>query len=148
MEATARCGCGALEVLVSGSPVAQMVCHCRDCQSFTGLACVEGVFFKNVDCQIEGQSNVDIAVGGTGAKKFHHTCSACGDPVYVQVQALNNAIAIGADRLSPFEFVAEAHIWTSEKVSDSHIPPDLPQSTDGPPPAIVARLIRDFWQSP
>ena len=147
METTACCKCGELKVLISGSPVAQMVCHCRDCQRFTGLDCVEGVFFKSGDCQIHGQSEIDTAVGATGAKKLHHTCSACGDPVYVQVQALNNAVAIGADKLSPFEFVPEAHIWTSEKVSDSRIPADLPQSTDGPPPAIVARLIRDFWQS-
>ena len=33
-----RCGCGVVEVQLTGAPVAQYVCHCVDCQAVHGKA--------------------------------------------------------------------------------------------------------------
>ena len=67
MEASAHCNCGELKLMVSSPPVVQLVCHCKECQDFSGLPFVKGAFFRKEDCLIEGQSSIETLVGGTGA---------------------------------------------------------------------------------
>ena len=146
MKASAHCSCGGVQLTVSSPPVVQLVCHCEECQAFSGLTFVKGAFFKKEDCRIEGQTSTETLTGGTGAEKEHHSCYSCGEPIYIQVRALNDAVAVMADKLSPFEFAAEVHIWTSQKAHDTEIPSDLPQSPSSPPEEIVERMINGFWK--
>ncbi len=146
MKAIANCDCGALEIHVSNSPVVQLICHCRDCQEFSGLEFVEGAFFKKEDCRITGNTTPETLRGGTGEDKLQHSCSSCGSPVYVQVEALNGALAIMASRLSPFEFKAEVHIWTTQKAEGIKIPEGVAQVPGMPPEEIVERMINGFWK--
>jgi hypothetical protein len=146
MKASARCGCGELQLMVSSPPVVQLVCHCKECQAFSGSKFVKAAFFRMGDCRITGQTSIETLIGGTGAEKLHHSCHSCGEPFYVQVKALNDAVAILADKLSPFEFAAEAHVWTSQKADGTEIPSELPQSSGRPPEEIVERMINGFWK--
>lgn len=145
MKASACCGCGECQLVVSQPPVVQLVCHCRECQAFSGLKFVKGAFFRKDDCHIAGHTRREILTGGTGEEKHHHSCRSCGDPVYVQVKALNEAVAIFADRLSPFEFDAAAHIWTSQKADGVDIPSEMLQSVGPPPEDIIKQMIKGFW---
>lgn len=145
MKAIARCDCGALEIHVSNSPIVQLVCHCKDCQKFSGLEFVEGAFFRKEDCRITGNTKHETLRGGTGEDKLQHFCSSCSSPVYVQIQALNGAIAISASRLSPFEFRAEVHVWASQKAEGIKIPEGMTQVPGMPPKEIVGRMINGFW---
>jgi len=146
MKASAQCECGQLKLEVSSPPVVQLVCHCKECQAFSGSRFVNGAFFRKDDCQIEGKTSIETLIGGTGANKLHHSCSVCGDPIYVQVTALNGAVAIQAEKLSPFEFSVDAHVWTSQKASDTVIPEDVPQSPSTPPDDIVKRMVKSFFK--
>ncbi|MFA0813295.1 GFA family protein [Microbulbifer epialgicus] len=146
MKAIARCECGALELNVSGAPVVQLTCHCKECQEFSGLDFVEGGFFRKENCHITGNSKSETLQGGTGSQKIHHSCSSCATPLYVQVEALNGAIAIIANRLSPFTFESEAHIWTSQKAEGTIIPAGVHQTAGPPPKDIVQRMIKGVWE--
>jgi hypothetical protein len=146
MEASVRCGCDEFKLVVSKFPVVQLVCHCNECQAFSGLKSVRAAFFRKNDCHIVGQTTIETLIGGTGAEKLHHSCKACGEPVYVQVKALNDAVAIFADKLSPFDFAADAHIWTSQKAEGNEIPMALLQSPGSPPEEIVKRMLKGFWK--
>lgn len=79
--------------------------------------------------------------GGTGSEKLHHSCDSCGTPLYVQVEALNGAVAIRAGRLSPFIFESEVHIWTSQKAEGIEVPSDTRLTLGPPPDDIVERMI-------
>lgn len=145
MNAIARCECGALEVHVSGPPVVQLTCHCRDCQAFSGQDCVAGAFFRKESCRITGSSRSESLHGGTGSEKRHHACAVCGTPLYVEVEALNGAVAILAGRLAPFSFQSEVHVWTSQKAAGSGIPADARQVPGPPPEDVVQRMMKGFW---
>ena len=145
MNLIASCNCGKLQILVSKPPVIQLVCHCIECQVFSGAAFVEGVFFRKDSCHIKGSSRVESMAEGTGSDKHHHFCSLCDTPLYVQIEALNGAIAIAAERLDPFEFAAEVHLWTSQKAQGVEIPATSLQSPGAPPDEIVERMINGFW---
>ena len=146
MEAIARCECGELELHVHGAPVVQLTCHCKECQEFSGLDFLEGAFFRKEDCRIIGRSKSEKLLGGTGSEKTHHSCPSCGTPLYVQVEALNSAVAIATGRLSPFTFESEVHIWTSQKAEGIEIPPDVPLTLGPPPEDVVQRMINGFWK--
>jgi hypothetical protein len=105
MKSPARCGCGEFQLVVSRPPAVQLVCHCNKCRAF----------IRKDDCHIVIQTSIETLVGGTGEEKLHHSCNTCGDPVYLQLKAVNDAVAIFADRLSPFEFETEVHTWTGQK---------------------------------
>lgn len=146
MKVTARCDCGELELLVSSPPVVQLVCHCSDCQTFSGQKFVEAAFFRKESCQVKGQTRSETLDGGTGTAKVHHSCQTCGTPLFVRVGALNGAVAIMATRLAPFEFEAAAHIWTSHKAEGVTIADAMLQSPGRPPEEIVERMINGFWK--
>ncbi len=146
MKAVAHCACGELELQVSSPPIVQLTCHCRDCQAFSGRDFVDGAFFRKDSCRIRGKTASETLQGGTGADKLQHSCASCGEPLYVQVGALNGAIAILASRLSPFTFESEAHIWTSHSVDGTKIPEGVPQTSGPPPDDLVERMINGFWK--
>ena len=145
MATIARCDCGALVIEVSGPPVVQLTCHCHECQAFSGQDYVDGAFFRKDCCKIQGETRPQRLKGGTGSDKVHHACAACGTPLYVQVDALNGAVAILASRLSPFEFKSEAHVWTSQKAEGVELQDDIERTLERPPDEMVERMIKGFW---
>lgn len=146
MKLTASCDCGKLKLHVARPPVVQLTCHCRHCQEFSGRDFVEAGFFRKEDCQIIGDSNSVVIQGGSGLSKKHNSCASCSTPLYVQVEALNGAIAIMAGRISPFTFESEVHIWTGEKAAGTAIPLNAPQVLGAPPEGVVKRMIEGFWK--
>ena len=142
---SARCECGALALDIEGAPVVQLVCHCSDCRAFSGMPYVEAAFFQPGGCIVHGQTSSSTMGGGTGFDKTHYSCASCKTPLYVTVAALNGAWAVIANRLSPFEFEPQAHIWTSEKADDVTIPEGITQSSGAPPKEIADVMVSSFW---
>jgi hypothetical protein len=141
----ARCKCGELRIAITESPVMQLVCHCKDCQAFSGLKFVEGAFFRQDACQISGNTICDTQKGGTGENKINHFCASCRAPMYIQVNVLNGAIAILANRLSPFEFEPKIHLWTSHMAKGVEIPTNIPQSPERPTDDIIQIMLKGFF---
>lgn len=144
-KTSARCECGALVVEIAGDPVVQLVCHCSDCRAFSGRAYTDAVFFKPEHCSLRGRTNAMTTKGATGFDKTHYSCARCNTPLYVTVAALNGAWAVVANRISPFRFEPNAHIWTSEKADGVTIPATMAQSPGAPPKEIVDTMLASFW---
>ena len=145
IKTAAHCECGALVLDIDDAPVAQLVCHCNDCKSFSGMPYVEVVFFKPDACSTHGQANSTITKGGTGSDKTNYSCAICKTPLYARVAALNGAWAVMASRISPFKFEPQAHVWTSEKADDVMIPAAMTQTAERPPKEIVNTMLSSFW---
>jgi len=142
---SARCECGALALHINEAPVVQLVCHCSDCRDFSGMPYTELAFFQPDGCSVHGKTNSTVMKGGTGFDKTHNSCASCQTPLYVRVAALNGASAVIANRLSPFKFEPQAHIWTSEKDDSVTIPTGITQSTGRPPKEISDIMVSRFW---
>ena len=133
---SAKCECGQLSLEIETSPVAQLVCHCADCRSVTGLPYIEIAFFVPGGCEAHGQSRPITMKGGSGIDKTYFSCSECGTALYATIGALNGAWAVVASRLSPFRMESKLHIWTSEKASGVDIPQSAIQAPKGPPESV------------
>ena len=79
---TGGCRCGAIRYEVLGAPVAQVACHCRDCQYVAGGgASLSMVFNRSGFTVLKGAPRVYKAKPASGGSFF---CEACGVHVFCQ----------------------------------------------------------------
>ena len=144
-KSSASCECGALAMDIKGAPVIQLVCHCKDCRSFSGTPYVDLAFFYPAGCSAHGQSNSTTMKGSSGSDKTYYSCASCQTALYATVAVLNGAFAIRANLLAPFKFEPRLHIWTSEKADGVTIPAGITQSPSVPPKEILDTMLSSFW---
>lgn len=130
----AQCNCGQLVVSFTQAPVAQLVCHCRDCQIVSGLPYAKAAFFRAEEQCAQGEFLAVDMTGGSGKPKQYRRCRQCNDFVYATVDALTGLLGVAADNLlPPFEFKPMAHVWTCEKAPEVEIPAGAFQFPKAPP---------------
>lgn len=121
----ASCRCGQLTLALAQPPQFQLVCHCNDCRAASGEPYLLGAFFPATAASIVGETRQHTDIGGSGKPKHSHHCAACGEFVYVEVEALPGIIAVNAALLiAPFVFEPQAHVWVSQKLPDVSIAAD------------------------
>ena len=57
------------------------VCHCRDCQRFTGSAFGALVYVPKETLTIEGKIKTFTSPGGSGKPMLRHFCPECGSTI-------------------------------------------------------------------
>lgn len=135
----ATCRCGQLNVTFSAKPVAQLVCHCNDCQAASGLPYTQAAFFLPTASQVHGEVIEQRLTGGSGQSKSYCRCPECDTFLYATVSVLKGMVAVAAEQLKQnnqaFDFEPLCHVWTSEKAAESVIPADVMQFPKAPPVA-------------
>lgn len=75
-----QCGCGSLEVRLTGEPVAQFYCHCDDCQVVHGAAYVPVAMYR--------RACVEVVAGAPLVWRYKVTarvlCPTCGSRVFAE----------------------------------------------------------------
>lgn len=131
---TAECRCGETSITLSAEPVAQLVCHCVDCQKVTGNDFTQIAFFLPDGCEPKGKFDEATMPGGSTHPKSYYSCTKCGGCLYATVSVLRGQVGVVANRINaPFEFAPKFHVWTSEKKPATQIDPNDLQFTHGPP---------------
>jgi hypothetical protein len=81
---TIQCHCGAVQVELTGEPVAQFFCHCDDCQAVHGAAYVPVSMYR--------ADAVKVTRGDPSTWKLktmpRRTCTRCGTRVFAEPQGL------------------------------------------------------------
>src|SRR5256885_13124783 len=72
------CLCGAVRYTAEADPTGATVCHCRDCQKFTGSAFAALVLVTKEALTIEGALKTFSSIGGSGNPILRHFCPECG----------------------------------------------------------------------
>jgi hypothetical protein len=81
MEIKGGCLCGAVRYTAEADPTNATVCHCRDCQKFTGSAFAALVRVNKDKVTIEGTLKTFSSIGGSGSAILRHFCPACGSSI-------------------------------------------------------------------
>jgi hypothetical protein len=107
---TGGCRCGAIRYEVLGAPVAQVACHCRDCQYVSGGgANFSMVFDRSGFTVLKGAPRVYKAKPASGGSFF---CEACGVHVFSGPDSHPELVAIKVGSLDdPSDFRVQADIW-------------------------------------
>lgn len=119
-----RCGCGAVEVQLTGEPTAQYVCHCDDCQAVHGKAFPVALY---------PASAVAVTRGGTRAFVLKTTprirCGRCGTDLFAEVPG-QPFRGVNGDLLPAGRFKPEFHVHC--RYAAARIEDDLPHYKDTP----------------
>lgn len=78
---TGGCLCGTVRYTAEADPTSATVCHCRDCQKFTGSAFAALVRVPKEALKIEGRLKTFSSIGGSGNPILRHFCPECGSSV-------------------------------------------------------------------
>jgi len=125
---TASCTCGAVKFTAHSEPLIQFVCHCKDCQSATGLPFAGIVFFKRKHSDISGPLKQHTFVAASGNSTSRDACAQCGAFMFDQSQGFPGIVGVMQERiLGDFEFLPQCHVWVKSKLDDILIPDGAPQ---------------------
>ena len=81
MEIKGGCLCGAVRYTADADPSSATICHCRDCQKFTGAAFATLVLVTKDKLTIDGPLKTYTSIGGSGNPIHRHFCPECGSSV-------------------------------------------------------------------
>ncbi len=117
MKIDGRCYCGAITFTSEIDPNAVQVCHCTDCQMFTGTAFRISVAAKVADTKFTGTPKTFIKVADSGRRRQNAFCGDCSAQLFscdeVNPQSYNLRVGVITQRneLRPLR-----QIWTHSKL--------------------------------
>jgi hypothetical protein len=77
-EIKGGCLCGAVRYTAEADASAATICHCHDCQQFTGAVFATLVAVSKDALTITGTMKTFSSIGGTGKPILRHFCPECG----------------------------------------------------------------------
>lgn len=121
-----QCRCGNVEIEISADPIAQLYCHCNDCQAVHGAAYVpESVYPVEAVTISKGEP-----AAWTLKRNPRFFCRDCGTRLFIEVAALKlrglNGYLLPGDG-----FVPQFHMQCQSAVRP--VPDELPHFRSRPP---------------
>lgn len=106
-----KCRCGAVELGIAGEPIAQVYCHCDDCQTAHGAAYALNAIYPADALQVTRGSPATSAVKAT--PRLH--CSSCGTHLFTEVAPVNMR-SLNAYLLPKGTFAPQFHVQCAHAV--------------------------------
>jgi hypothetical protein len=113
-----HCSCGAVEIQLSGPPMAQYYCHCDDCQTVHGSAYASTLYKTPAVTVLRGET-----VAFTLKTSPRTKCKQCGTYLYAEVPGYG-VRGVNAHLLPAGTFHPEFHLQC--RYAASPIADDLP----------------------
>jgi hypothetical protein len=93
------CLCGRVRYSADAEPIFAGVCHCTDCQKFSGSPFATVVAVPASAVTVTGTLKSFTKPGGSGKPIHRRFCPDCGSSVLDQADALPGVVMIGAGTL-------------------------------------------------
>ena len=129
------CACGAIHYEISGEPLVQNDCQCRDCQRKSGTGHGSYLTFLRAGATITGSATHWDIVADNGNVKTRAFCPTCGSPVYMTFSANPDVFTVQAASLDdPGRYQPQIITFAARGYAWDYIDPALPKF-DGMPAA-------------
>ena len=102
---TGSCLCGQVKYSANTDPAFVGVCHCTDCQKFTGSAFAVVVGLPKSALTIQGPLSTFDKTGDTGKATHRSFCSQCGSSVTDSADVMPDVVMIEAGTLDDSSWV-------------------------------------------
>lgn len=140
------CACGSVRYECAEAPIAQMLCHCRDCQRASGSAFAALLVVASDSVSLTGQSLKQHAVKGVSGRTLNRRfCGECGSPIGIarpetpQVEFLH---AASLDDPAAFDPTLEVWMSSTDEWHPRH--PRAQKFDHGPGPALRSLVEAHF----
>ena len=102
------CLCGKVRYSASGDPAFVGICHCRDCQKFTGSAFAVVIGVPKSAFSLQGQVATYSKAGDTGKSIERRFCPVCGSSIADEASAVPDMVMISSGTLDDPSWVKPA----------------------------------------
>ena len=135
MKIDGQCHCGAIAYSADVDPEKAAICHCTDCQCFSGAPFRASVPARIDDFRLlSGSPKIYVKIADSGARRAQAFCGECGAPIYASDArqadrpqlAPRRRHAAGRDPAAPADMVLLRRAVGARR----------------PGPAVVARAVR------
>src|SRR5271168_2518759 len=96
---TGGCLCGRVRYTVTGEPAFSGLCHCRNCQRYTGTGFETFIVFPTTAVSVQGELKTYEDTGNSGQPVNRRFCPNCGSGVVNEVAVLPGMIIVLAGTL-------------------------------------------------
>jgi hypothetical protein len=84
---TGGCLCGRVRYTATGAPAFSAICHCRNCQRFTGSAFEATIGFPTASVSVQGDLKTYNEISDSGRPVRRRFCPNCGSGVLAEADA-------------------------------------------------------------
>ncbi len=132
MRVDGACHCGAIRYVAEVDPAAASICHCTDCQTFSGAPFRGSVPAKAEDLRFtQGAPKIYVKTSDSGRRRAQGFCADCGTPIYasdsVSPKTFNLRLGAIAQRA---EIPPKRQIWMHSALEWALEVKNLPSSPD------------------
>ncbi|KAE8165473.1 Mss4-like protein [Aspergillus tamarii] len=100
MTLAGSCMCGAIAYASSSEPLVTALCHCVDCQKWTGGAFTSNVIVPRDSFKVtKGEPSFYDVTGASGKNNRHFFCSKCGSSLFTELDLMADKTVIKAGTL-------------------------------------------------
>ena len=126
---TGGCLCGEIRYECEREPVSSLICHCTDCQQFSGSVFATALIFRKEYFRILSGTPTKFAVTAeSGYKNEREFCSKCGASLFEVLEKRPDFIAVAVGSLDDKSvFKPARHIWTKSQIEAIKVIDDLPK---------------------
>jgi hypothetical protein len=96
---TGGCLCGAVTYSITSEPVATLVCHCKDCQKYSGSAFATVIFVTIDQVQITGELQGYESATDAGNVMTRTFCPNCGTHITENSTGFPDVVVLTAGTL-------------------------------------------------
>jgi hypothetical protein len=131
---TGGCACGAIRYEISGEPLFQNHCQCRDCQRKSGTGHGSYLSFARAGVRLRGEARHWDLLADSGITKTRAFCPACGSPVSMTFSNQPEVFTVHAASLDdPGRFRPQAVTYTVRGHAWDRLDPALARFDTMPP---------------
>ncbi|KAI0554386.1 DUF636 domain-containing protein [Xylaria curta] len=100
MATTGSCMCGDIRYQFTGEPAVTALCHCVDCQKWTGSAFTSNAVVPRTAFSVtQGTPRSYDVTGASGKINKHFFCSNCGSSLYTELEVMPDMTCVKAGGL-------------------------------------------------
>jgi hypothetical protein len=111
---TGGCLCGRVRYTATGDPVFSGICHCRNCQRYTGSAFETVIAFPAASVSVQGELKTYHDTGDSGQPVHRRFCPNCGSGVIAEVDVMPGLTILLAGTLDdPTAFTPTMDVYWS-----------------------------------
>jgi hypothetical protein len=122
------CFCGAVELTVTGEPVAVGFCHCTSCRTWSASPMNAFTLWKPEALEVTRGAKY-VATYNKTPRSFRKWCTVCGGHLYTEHPTLG-VVDVYAATIKKFPFHPSVHVNYGESVV--RMPDGLPKQRDFP----------------
>lgn len=82
MKVEGQCHCGKISYEAEVDPDGASICHCNDCQTFSGSPFRASIPAPAATFLLKGEPRIYVKVADSGAQRAQAFCPDCGTPIY------------------------------------------------------------------